>query len=220
MLEAKTMFTFAFLLLSVAIFLFISIIYHNRKIYDKLDEQQKADEDMKESVYSFRNSMTRVEATIDKMYSIIDFKRLKGELDSFDENLVSITSSNNQLLTEYKQVSKKFEQTEKYLKDLTLIKKRMLSVDELIEYTGYSNSHIRKLVRDSEIPYSRPKNLKKIFFDKEKIDKWLLLDQVGDWSFLDDEKNIFLSKIEKRKKLESEGAKILLDFSKIGKLEL
>lgn len=51
--------------------------------------------------------------------------------------------------------------------------KEILNVDELADYTGYRKSYIYKLVSASVIPYSKP-NGKILFFDRKKIDKWLL----------------------------------------------
>ena len=50
--------------------------------------------------------------------------------------------------------------------------KEILNVDELAEYTGYSKNYIYQLVFKREIPHSKPKG--RLFFAKEKIDKWLL----------------------------------------------
>ena len=51
--------------------------------------------------------------------------------------------------------------------------KDILNVEELAEYTGFKKSYIYKLVHESKIPYSKP-NGKTLFFDRKKIDQWLL----------------------------------------------
>ena len=50
--------------------------------------------------------------------------------------------------------------------------KTILTVDDLIDYTGFKRSYIYKLVHLNEIPYSKPQG-KILFFDREEIDHWL-----------------------------------------------
>ncbi|GAA4793737.1 helix-turn-helix domain-containing protein [Olivibacter sp. SDN3] len=51
--------------------------------------------------------------------------------------------------------------------------KDIFNVEELSEYTGFKKSYIYKLVHEGKIPYSKP-NGKILFFDRKKIDLWLL----------------------------------------------
>jgi excisionase family DNA binding protein len=64
--------------------------------------------------------------------------------------------------------------------------KRVLTMDELAKYTGYSKSHIRFLVQQNEIPHSRP-NKRCLFFDRLKIEEWLLRNSVKSNSEVDQE---------------------------------
>ncbi|MRJ11322.1 DNA-binding protein [Ornithobacterium rhinotracheale] len=59
------------------------------------------------------------------------------------------------------------------IESMMLNAKKILSVDELSDYTGYSKSTIYKMVQKNILPHSKP-NGKHIFFDKTKIDEWLL----------------------------------------------
>jgi len=54
-----------------------------------------------------------------------------------------------------------------------LSSKKILTVDELSEYSGFSKSYIYKLVARNEIPFSKPMG-KTLFFEKDRIDEWLL----------------------------------------------
>jgi excisionase family DNA binding protein len=54
--------------------------------------------------------------------------------------------------------------------------KKVLSFDEACQYTGISRSYMYKLTARGEIPFSKPRG-KLIYFDKEKLDKWLLSHQ-------------------------------------------
>lgn len=51
--------------------------------------------------------------------------------------------------------------------------KTILNVEELSDYTGFKKSYIYKLVHTNSIPYSKPGG-KVLFFDRNKIDEWLL----------------------------------------------
>lgn len=63
----------------------------------------------------------------------------------------------------------KLDRIEKHIFGL----KTILNVDELSEYTGFKKSYIYKLVHQNLIPFSKP-NGKVLFFEKVKIDHWLL----------------------------------------------
>lgn len=51
--------------------------------------------------------------------------------------------------------------------------KPILTVEDLINYTGFSRSYIYKLVHLNILPYSKP-NGKTLFFQKNEIDSFLL----------------------------------------------
>lgn len=65
----------------------------------------------------------------------------------------------------------------KEIKQMLSYSKRVLTVDELASYLGMKKSYIYKLVHKNEIPYSKPLG-KMLFFEKEKIDKWILQNAV------------------------------------------
>lgn len=54
-----------------------------------------------------------------------------------------------------------------------LNEKRVLSFDELSMYTGFSKRTLYKLTSKKIIPFNKPTG-KKMFFDRLKIDEWLL----------------------------------------------
>ncbi|WP_159468010.1 AlpA family transcriptional regulator [Dyadobacter sp. 3J3] len=51
--------------------------------------------------------------------------------------------------------------------------KKVLTLDELVKYTGFSKNHVYRLTSQSKIPHSKPTG-KSIFFEREKIEEWLL----------------------------------------------
>jgi excisionase family DNA binding protein len=55
--------------------------------------------------------------------------------------------------------------------------KKMLTVKELASYLCISESTVRKMVRESRIPFT--KILSKILFNKSVIDNWLVNNQSG-----------------------------------------
>lgn len=58
-----------------------------------------------------------------------------------------------------------------------LMEKNILTFSEACAYTGFAESYMYKLTSARKIPHSKP-NGKKIFFDKELLDKWLLSNPV------------------------------------------
>ena len=51
--------------------------------------------------------------------------------------------------------------------------KRVLTFEEGCNYLGYAKSYVYKLTSAGILPYSKP-NGKSIFFDKEKLENWML----------------------------------------------
>jgi excisionase family DNA binding protein len=51
--------------------------------------------------------------------------------------------------------------------------KRVLSFEEGIELLGYAKSTVYKMTMKGLIPHSKP-NGKKIFFDRVKLEEWML----------------------------------------------
>lgn len=50
---------------------------------------------------------------------------------------------------------------------------RVLSFDEGCQYLGYKKSYVYKMTSSGILPFSKP-NGKKIFFDREKLEEWML----------------------------------------------
>ena len=59
-----------------------------------------------------------------------------------------------------------------------MTQKRTFNVEELSRYTGFSKSFIYKLTSARRIPFSQP-NGKLIIFDREKIEDWLLSNEIS-----------------------------------------
>ena len=66
-------------------------------------------------------------------------------------------------------IEQKLERIEKLL----ISQKTVLNFEELVEYTGLSQSYLYKLTSKGDIPFYRP-NGKQLYFNKAEIDSWLL----------------------------------------------
>ena len=52
------------------------------------------------------------------------------------------------------------------------INKNILTVDEVVNYTGFSQKQIYKLTSTRAIPHYKPSG-RKLFFKKDEIDEWI-----------------------------------------------
>ena len=86
-------------------------------------------------------------------------------------NLVFLCCHKSKIMTaiDNEIILHKLNRIEKHIFSL----KPILNVEELAEYTGFKKSYIYKLVHSNSLPFSKP-NGKILFFDKSKIDEWLL----------------------------------------------
>lgn len=75
--------------------------------------------------------------------------------------------------------------------------KKVLNFDDVCDYTGISRSYLYKLTSQNKIPFSKP-NGKMIFFDKEELDKWLLLNKQKTESQFKEEANAYSFQTRKR----------------------
>ncbi|MDX5586044.1 MAG: helix-turn-helix domain-containing protein [Aureibaculum sp.] len=65
-----------------------------------------------------------------------------------------------------------FERLDRIERLLT-VSKEVLTFEETCDYTGISRSYLYKLTASGNIPHSKP-NGKMIFFEKKKLNAWLL----------------------------------------------
>lgn len=69
------------------------------------------------------------------------------------------------------------EMIDQQLKTIALSQKTILTIDELSDYLGLTPNYIRKLTHNKEIPYYKPMG-KKLYFNREEIDDWILSSRV------------------------------------------
>lgn len=75
-------------------------------------------------------------------------------------------------MTEQK-IFEKLEEIHQEVRLQNLLNKSILSFKEACQYLGLSESHLYKLTSKKEIPHSCP-NGKKIFFQRNQLDEYLL----------------------------------------------
>ena len=59
------------------------------------------------------------------------------------------------------------------IENMLLSQKTVLSFEEASVYTGLSKSHLYKLTSTGGVPCYKPTG-KKLYFDKEELDEWML----------------------------------------------
>ena len=68
--------------------------------------------------------------------------------------------------------------------------KNILTVDEVISYTGFSQKQIYKLTSTRAIPHYKPSG-RKLFFKKDEIDEWITQGRVKPLSEVIDESQVY-----------------------------
>jgi excisionase family DNA binding protein len=80
------------------------------------------------------------------------------------------------------------------LERLMTAHKEVLTFEETCDYTGISRSYLYKLTSSGNIPHSKP-NGKLIFFEKKKLNDWLLQNSILHPSHIDSDAKGDTSKI-------------------------
>lgn len=77
------------------------------------------------------------------------------------------------------------------IENMLLSQKTVLNFDETAVYTGLSKSHLYKLTSTGGIPCYKPTG-KKLYFDKEELDEWMLRNKKLSQDEIDDKAENFL----------------------------
>lgn len=105
--------------------------------------------------------------------SNLNVDTLKVELT---DEVESITL-NNRVLSDLKELVNCTKNSVTLLKEIRTLSgfnKKVLNVEDLKLYTGLSEATIYNLSRKNLIPKGENSGIRKLFFDKERIDAWLL----------------------------------------------
>ena len=77
------------------------------------------------------------------------------------------------------------------IENMLLSQKTVLNFDEASVYTGLSKSHLYKLTSTGGVPCYKPTG-KKLYFDKEELDEWMLRNKKLSQDEIDDKAENFL----------------------------
>lgn len=77
------------------------------------------------------------------------------------------------------------------IENMLLSQKTVLNFNETAVYTGLSKSHLYKLTSTGGIPCYKPTG-KKLYFDKEELDEWMLRNKKLSQDEIDDKAENFL----------------------------
>lgn len=77
--------------------------------------------------------------------------------------------------------------------------KPVLTVDEAVDYTGLAKSSLYKLTASRKIPHYKPIG-KKLYFDREELDTWLLKNRIDTQKDRDQRASDILFELERREK--------------------
>lgn len=108
------------------------------------------------NIPSDSNVDTSIEELPVEVESITLYDRMLSDL----HELVNCTKNSVSLLKE--------------IKSLTVFNKKVLNVEDLKLYTGLSEATIYNLSRKNLIPKGDNSGIRKLFFEKDRIDAWLL----------------------------------------------
>lgn len=84
------------------------------------------------------------------------------------------------------------------IRNLMLLNKEVLNIDEVSLYTGYEKSYLYKLTSEAKIPHFKPGG-KSIFFKREEINEWLTRNPIRTRYQIEDEANQILNNNKTRK---------------------
>lgn len=84
------------------------------------------------------------------------------------------------------------------IRNLMLMNKRTMNIDDVALYTGYEKSYLYKLTSESKIPHFKPGG-KSIFFKRIEIDEWLTRNPIKTRYQIEEESNQIINNHKLRK---------------------
>lgn len=88
------------------------------------------------------------------------------------------------------------QKIQKQIEEQNILKKEVLTLVEASKYLELSESHLYRMTSRCEIPHYKP-NGKKIYFNREELDRWLLRGRVMSKDEIDEKVDNYL--INKKK---------------------
>ena len=83
------------------------------------------------------------------------------------------------------------EQRLERIEELLICTKKVLSFDEAARFLNVSKSHLYKMTSQCKIPHYKP-NGKRIYFNTEELEKWLLSNRITTLDEIEQEANHYL----------------------------
>ena len=90
-------------------------------------------------------------------------------------------------------IIQKLESIEKMLTEQNMLQKEVLNFNEAAVYLEVSHSHLYKLTSTGTIPAYKP-NGKKLYFNRQELNKWLLSNRHASISDIEEEASQFTLK--------------------------
>lgn len=87
-------------------------------------------------------------------------------------------------------IIQKLESIEKMLTEQNMLQKEVLNFNEAAVYLEVSHSHLYKLTSTGTIPAYKP-NGKKLYFNRQELNKWLLSNRQASISDIEEEVSKF-----------------------------
>lgn len=87
-------------------------------------------------------------------------------------------------------IFQKLERIERLLSEQNMLQKEVLNFNEAAVYLEISHSHLYKLTSTCTIPAYKP-NGKKLYFNRQELNKWLLSNRQTSISDIDEEVSQF-----------------------------
>ena len=93
-------------------------------------------------------------------------------------------------------IQEELKQIKQFIKEQNILRKEILTIDEVVTYIGQSKSSIYKLTSKREIPFYSPGG-KKLYFKRKEIDSWIYSSRVSATNEFESEVENYLSRTNK-----------------------
>ncbi|MFT4645939.1 MAG: excisionase family DNA binding protein [Planctomycetota bacterium] len=93
-------------------------------------------------------------------------------------------------------VQKELQQIKQFIKEQSILRKEILTLEEITWYLGLSKSSVYKLTSKREIPFYSPGG-KKLYFKKSEIDNWVYESKITPIDEVENEVENYLSRTNK-----------------------
>jgi excisionase family DNA binding protein len=93
-------------------------------------------------------------------------------------------------------VQKELQQIKQFIKEQSILRKEILTLEEITWYLGLSKSSVYKLTSKREIPFYSPGG-KKLYFKKSEIDNWVYESKITPIKEVENEVENYLSRTNK-----------------------